>query len=554
MIQTVVKSLYEYLPWRVWNFADWIRQIALAVREYLSSEEENARDGVGLVGEVDDDNARDNPRSSGPMNSEHENAAGGNEIVADSSRPVVNINISSNTGTVVIGDQPTVKCVGSKKAESREKAKIGASPSLVSSKRDTVTNNKENNANSPEKEAPTRSCKKGNEKPKFPRRRKCAGERGNLPSKIPSHVAQIHEIDKDLSTFRENGEWKAHEEAIEKFKKRFFRDEDNHDVILLLRYEQAAALYEKRDLNSCMKLTAEIAKEVNLNETNWDQINDTQKMIYCKCLFLASRRHCIVGKKLGMAEKALSKASKLLCKYKNIELESFLYLEYAYYHFCLNQCTESKVNLVISYTSRAEDTSSALIGKVFKEKRDRIRREILLLRCQAIIQFILASVNSVLPQDLSNMLNASMAELEGQLWNRISPKQKVAFYKLKSSHFEILVNPAQTLEHARKALEIAEKCKFNNEVLLLMDRIRRLQKYPEEPVNDSEQLVKKVLEIVSTTDGNLESNGGELTERGIFSTDESDFDIVDACILGQSRYPCLLQPIEGRENDKLDEV
>ena len=87
------------------------------------------------------------------------------------------------------------------------------------------------------------------------------------------------------------------------------------------------------------------------------------------------------------------------------------------------------------------------------------------------------------------------------------------------------------MEHAKIALEIAQDCQFNNQVLLLEDRIRRLQKYPEEPVNDSEGVVQRVLGIVSATDVILESN----TERGIFSTDESDFDFVDSDLLRQVR-------------------
>lgn len=91
---------------------------------------------------------------------------------------------------------------------------------------------------------------------------------------------------------------------------------------------------------------------------------------------------------------------------------------------------------------------------------------------------------------------------------------------------------AKASDHAQDALQIAQECQFNKEVLLMNEHIRKLNVFPEDPVNDSERLVKKVLSIQTTTDGHAESNAAEMTDRGIFSTDDSEWESFES-LLGQ---------------------
>ncbi len=118
-------------------------------------------------------------------------------------------------------------------------------------------------------------------------------------------------------------------------------------------------------------------------------INDIHKNIYCKCLFLVSKLRCI-KKDFGTAEKALNYASKLLSEYNHVELEAQLHLANAYLQLCLNQshCTLDRTNHVIEYTHKAENTSASLTRRD-PDKWEKIRRKILLIRCEAIIQFSL---------------------------------------------------------------------------------------------------------------------------------------------------------------------
>ena len=79
--------------------------MALAVRGYLSRDEENVRS----------------------LNTVGENGTGSDEIVADGPEPVVNIHLPSNAGTVVVGKNPTVRYANSDEGENREKVKNGTS-------------------------------------------------------------------------------------------------------------------------------------------------------------------------------------------------------------------------------------------------------------------------------------------------------------------------------------------------------------------------------------------------------------------------------------------
>ena len=105
---------------------------------------------------------------------------------------------------------------------------------------------------------------------------------------------------------------------------------------------------------------------------------------------------------------------------------------------------------------------------------------------------------------------------------------QVDFHILKTNHFKISGNSARALDHARIALPIARECQFTKEVSWLNEHISKLQIFPEDPANDSEGLVKTISEIQTTTDGNLESNAAELTDLGIFSSDESEWETFDS--------------------------
>ena len=99
---------------------------------------------------------------------------------------------------------------------------------------------------------------------------------------------------------------------------------------------------------------------------------------------------------------------------------------------------------------------------------------------------------------------------------------------IKINYFKIHDNDAQALDHAKEALQIAQKCEFKKEVSLLKDKICKLENFPDDLVNDGEGLVRKVLAIQTTTDGHAESNAAEMADRGVFSTDDSDWDTYDS--------------------------
>ena len=100
---------------------------------------------------------------------------------------------------------------------------------------------------------------------------------------------------------------------------------------------------------------------------------------------------------------------------------------------------------------------------------------------------------------------------------------QVDFHKLK---IKILGSSAKAIDHAWDALRIAQECQFTKEVLWLKEHIRKQQIFPEDPANDTAGLLKMVFEIVTATDGNLESNAAEFTDTGLFSSDDSEWDIL----------------------------
>ena len=260
------------------------------------------------------------------------------------------------------------------------------------------------------------------DKRKRRRKRKC-GEMDTKPSKVSSVGKRINEIDKELTKYRGNGEWIAHNDAIERLFNVYMRDEDNSDIISLLKYEKAAALCERNEIETSMKLITELGKEINVaKRSNWELANDIQKIIFCKCLFLASKLYCI-KRTFGKAQKSLDVASHLLSDYNNVELKAQLHLSNAYHQLCLNQshCTLELANLVIEHTDKAEQICTTLKDQI-QETWEKIRRKILLIRCQTVIQFYLNSGDN---EEFATVLSNSLEELEHRLWNGISLRQKV---------------------------------------------------------------------------------------------------------------------------------
>jgi hypothetical protein len=112
------------MGWRVFVF-DWLYwayQFFSSVREYISRNTQNAREAV------EDDGGPGDRIDRTPMTSENDNA----DTVSDGKRPVVNIHLPSNTGTIVIGDNSTVTYVENVGAASCEKEKNEQTTSLVS--------------------------------------------------------------------------------------------------------------------------------------------------------------------------------------------------------------------------------------------------------------------------------------------------------------------------------------------------------------------------------------------------------------------------------------
>ncbi len=94
------------MGWRVFDLFYWAYYIFSSVREYISRSTQSA-----LYREpVEDDSGSSQRRDTG-MNGENDNA----ETVSDGTRPVINIHLEKNIGTVVIGDNPIVRFGASRK-------------------------------------------------------------------------------------------------------------------------------------------------------------------------------------------------------------------------------------------------------------------------------------------------------------------------------------------------------------------------------------------------------------------------------------------------------
>lgn len=258
------------------------------------------------------------------------------------------------------------------------------------------------------------------------RRKRKPGEINPAPSNTTAVAERINEIQKSLSKYRGNGKWNDHSDAVQKFFNEFRRDEHNADIILLLKYEEAAALCDKNETEKAIKSGVELVKELKVKKgSNWERMNNNQRRILCKCLFLTSKLFCAI-KSFGTVKKALDLAKDLLLQYDNAELKARLFLANAYLQFCLNQSnrTPNLDKLVIEF-DKAENACDKLKDRD-QETWKRIRIEILLLRCKAIVQFHLDSGDK---EQFAEVLNNSLEELENQLWNIITLRQKVCRMK-----------------------------------------------------------------------------------------------------------------------------
>ena len=260
------------------------------------------------------------------------------------------------------------------------------------------------------------------------RRKRKPGEINPAPLNTTSVAKRINEIEKSLSKYRGNGKWNDHSNAVQKFFNEYRRDEHNADIILLLKYEEAAALCDKNETEKAIRSGVKLVKELKVEKrSNWEHMNNNKNRISCKCLFLTSKLFCAV-KSFGIAKKALDLAEGLLLQYDNAELNAQLFLANAYLQFCLNQSnrTPNVDKLVIEF-NKAENVSDKLKDRD-QETWQRIRIELLILRCKAIVQFYLDSGDK---EQFADVLNNSLEELENQLWNIITLRQKVCSMKQK---------------------------------------------------------------------------------------------------------------------------
>ena len=441
------------------------------------------------------------------------------------SRPGITI---ENHGIVVVGDHMTINDRKEKKNDEGSQIKLPA---------DQL--NKE--VSRPE-----------NENKKQKRRGKIKSNETRTPSspsKHPAVVARFNEIDKYLSTFRGNGNWKAHRDAVDQLRRVYARDEDNSVCISLLNYEEAAAFCDRNEINAALKIVNKLGHDMKVlittQRSDLKHINDTRLIVFCKCLFLASKLHCMF-KNFGKAKKALDIANVKLSECNNVELKVRFHLANAYLQLSLNQshCTSERASHVIEHTNKAEQLWITLEH----ERYEKIKRKMLLLRCKAIIQFYQDDGDK---EKFATMFSNSIKELEcDRLWRDISRRQKVDFEIIKSNYFKIRDNDAQALDHAKEALQISQECEFKKEVSLLQDQIRKLENFPNDLVGDGEGLVKKVLAIQTTTDGHAESNAAEMPDSGVFSSDDSDFDTYHS--LRQNEFRMMPQIEENINEEEID--
>ena len=262
-----------------------------------------------------------------------------------------------------------------------------------------------------------------NKNKKKKRRRKRKSDTASLPSKDLAVLKRFNEIDKDLSKFRGDGNLVGHKYAIEKLRSMYARDEDNSVFILLLRYEEAAAFCDTNEINGAMEIVNKLGRDMKVltaQRSDLKHINDIRLIIYCKCLFLASKLHCML-KHFGKAEKALDIVNMKLSECNNVELKAQFHLANAYLQLSLNQshCTSERASLVIKHTNEAEHLCLSLEHETY----EKIEREILLLRCKAIMQYYQDSGDK---EEFASVFNNSIKELEcDRLWRDISLREKV---------------------------------------------------------------------------------------------------------------------------------
>ena len=391
------------MGWRVMDLFGWAYFIFSSVRAFIAARVQNAttsdgaeelRESDGALVPMDEDDI--GARQQG--NSRDENSQ---------NRPIITI---ENHGIVVVGNQATIN-------ESKEK------------KNKEVSNIKDVDK-LPIHELKEEMARPGNKNRKQRRQRKKRSNEigtGSSPSKDPAVVKRFNEIDTSLCTFRGNGNWKAHKDAIKELRSLYALDEDNSFFSLLLKYEEAAAYCDRNDIDEALKIVNKLGHDMKVltaKRSDLKYINDIRLIIYCKCLFLASKLYCIrtcTLKQFGKAEEFLVIAKKKLSELNNVELKAQFHLANAYLQLSLNQsrCTSELAKRVIEHTNKAEHLCITLE----RETYEKIKRKILLLRCKAIIQFYQDSGDK---EKFASVFDNSIKELEShRLWKDISLRQKV---------------------------------------------------------------------------------------------------------------------------------
>ena len=255
------------------------------------------------------------------------------------------------------------------------------------------------------------------------RRKRKPAKINPAPLTTTAVATRFNEIQKSLSEYRGNGKWNDHSNAVQQFLNQFRHDEHNADIIPLLTYEKAAALCDKNKTEEAIKCVTELGQNLKVTrKSNWELMNDNQKIVSCRCLFLTSKLYC-AKKIFGKAQKALELAEDFLSQYDNPDINAELFLTNAYYQFCWNKSnrTPDRAEHVTKFINEAENISAKLESRD-QENWKRIRREILLVICKAIVQFYLDGGDK---EKFDEVLNNALGELENQLWDFITLRQKV---------------------------------------------------------------------------------------------------------------------------------
>ena len=405
-----------------------LTRIVVSFRGYITGDTQDAADRTEFLEPLQADRGAEIDRNQTTVQNEN------GELPPDRSNSGTSIYLSSNAGTVIIGNNTVFRLSNIETA------------GCETEKNDEVALSLRNSKPTLKEEPPITNIDEKNT-----RRRSRKPKTASL--KPPAVVRRFKEIQKTLSKYRGDGKWSEHAKAVKCFENEYKRDKDNLDIILLLMYEKAVAYYEKNEigmartlahkikgeLDTARKMVTKVSREISVQykETNWQQIDDNKKIIYCKCLFLVSRIYCVKGR-FEKARKAVDFANQILSRHlNNVELKANLYLAYAQvYQVCFNRvhCTSKGVTQVFSYLDKSEAISRNL-KKPDPEKWEEIRREILLLRSLAIVQFYLHDGNKL---EFVNVLDGSLEELEHHLWDGILLKQKVCCLKMSARSSELI--------------------------------------------------------------------------------------------------------------------